>query len=588
MKIFLIEFTVLSVIMSLITCLLLAFSKKLKKSFSANCRYIIWLVVILRLCIPVGTFFSPSLINIPMSSTVIQFFDIDSKTESEGDKEIYVPHNSQNIEGIQGSEITENNDKLSYEQDGIPSDSAPVQNEQGGEDLQKEPFMFDKAMIPYIVFSVWVSGVAVFLIVTIVRHNLYVRKVKRSLCKVSDETEEIYKSLCKDMGVAHSPKLFGSKALQSPMLFGCFKPFIVVPEMDVSSAVLRRILMHELIHFRRADLFWLLASLFANALHWFNPIIYIACGRFNAEMELSCDEKTLEGADDTQRVIYGKAMLSIVSRCRGGGAVLTTRFDPKESRAGERIKSILDTKKKRRGIVLIVAIVVICLSAGILFGCANETPDKNATPSGDRIEEEKPEEKNENEETKKTEETTGADTHPEDTTATPSDTTVASEDTTARPVDTTAKPVDTTAKPVETTAKSVETTPPVQETPKVEKPSDELIKQIEEDYTELDSTYHKYDPEIHGEYYVRNYYGSYNGAAVCLMDGTKTLYLTVVKVETVAGSEFIYGNSNTIQVWKDGNFYSLEEAYQKGFLTKEEIAIIADIHNHGKYYRCSE
>lgn len=70
------------------------------------------------------------------------------------------------------------------------------------------------------------------------------------------------------------------------------------------------------------------------------------------------------------------------------------------------------------------------------------------------------------------------------------------------------------------------------------------------------------------------YYGTYDGAVVYIDVGL----LGAITEKVVADQKFVWSSSFTIQVYKDGAFYDLETAYEKGLLTKENIGTIAKRH----------
>ena len=235
----------------------------------------------------------------------------------------------------------------------------------------------------------------------------------------------------------------------------------------------------------------------------------------------------------------------------------------------------------------IFLLIGLLLCAGLVFGCADPKAGVGDIPAGDRVEEDaKGEEEKKEDKEEKQEETTGEDTaDAEVTTDVPEETTAKPEDTTAKPADTTAKPADTTAKPVETTAKPVKVDPPTN-VPNVEKPSDDLIKRIENDYSAyLLSQNDGYNPNLDGIYPIEAYYGEIAGWVPIMFRQPQTG--AIRKVE-LAGYTFWYQGGNSIQVWKNGEFFYLDEAYEKGFLTTEHIAIIAVIHNKGLYYKITQ
>lgn len=71
------------------------------------------------------------------------------------------------------------------------------------------------------------------------------------------------------------------------------------------------------------------------------------------------------------------------------------------------------------------------------------------------------------------------------------------------------------------------------------------------------------------------YYGTYNGAVVYLESGQ----LSAVTEKEVAGETFVWPRSFVIYAYKDGEFYDLETAYEKGVLTKKNIKSIAKRHD---------
>lgn len=73
-------------------------------------------------------------------------------------------------------------------------------------------------------------------------------------------------------------------------------------------------------------------------------------------------------------------------------------------------------------------------------------------------------------------------------------------------------------------------------------------------------------------FYVRGYYGTYNGASAVKIGGGSEL--TVITEVTVADVEFVYPTHVQIKIWKDGTFYSMENAYDQGLLTKADIEMI--------------
>ena len=99
------------------------------------------------------------------------------------------------------------------------------------------------------------------------------------------------------MGILKPFKVRICRKIISPMITGLFRPTLLLPHEEYANTDLTVILHHELVHYRRNDLWFKLLLIFANALHWFNPLIYIMVREANKDIEISCDEEVLKGAD---------------------------------------------------------------------------------------------------------------------------------------------------------------------------------------------------------------------------------------------------------------------------------------------------
>ena len=114
-------------------------------------------------------------------------------------------------------------------------------------------------------------------------------------------------------------------------------------------------------------------------------------------------------------------------------------------------------------------------------------------------------------------------------------------------------------------------------------PDEKILEHIEKDFT--DFMYKDVDPELvdHDRFQMMHCYGTYDGCVPAMFSGF--VVTQAHRQVEIAGSVIRYGDSNSIYVWKDGDFVLIEDAYAQGWLTAEQIATIADIHNNGKFLR---
>lgn len=142
--------------------------------------------------------------------------------------------------------------------------------------------------------------------------------------------------------------------------------------------------------------------------------------------------------------------------------------------------------------------------------------------------------------------------------------------------------------PAEPTEPTVPSADPVIQEPEANidtsAPSQDLINRIIDDY---DATY--FDPAYSYDKTRKsilwNYYGSCNGNVAVMIYGKDEGYTHALWDDHVAGSVIHYHDGNQILIWNDGEFYWLNAAYEKGILSKGEIALIAEINNNGSYIK---
>ena len=127
------------------------------------------------------------------------------------------------------------------------------------------------------------------------------------LSKISEECR-------KTLGLKRPLVIIETPEVDCPALFGLFRPKIVVPHhfLRYSSEEWRHILLHESAHIRRNDV--LLSCLLAvlQALHWFNPLVWLAFHRIKADRELACDGAVLSHLVEQERKSYGHTLIKIL------------------------------------------------------------------------------------------------------------------------------------------------------------------------------------------------------------------------------------------------------------------------------------
>lgn len=117
------------------------------------------------------------------------------------------------------------------------------------------------------------------------------------------------------MGLARPLALVETDQVQSPALYGVWRPRLLLPAgflARFNCQELRHVFLHETAHVRRGDiaLNWLATAL--QVVHWFNPLVWLAFSRLRADRELACDAMALAAAQPGERRAYGQTILRLL------------------------------------------------------------------------------------------------------------------------------------------------------------------------------------------------------------------------------------------------------------------------------------
>jgi beta-lactamase regulating signal transducer with metallopeptidase domain len=219
---------------------------------------------------------------------------------------------------------------------------------------------------------VWLCGVVVVLGAMVTLHMRLLRRLRKSAAHPSLLVSDVLQDACRLAHVARPPRLLVTSAVRAPSLFGVFNPVILLPKQVASGsdmAALKLILLHELAHLKRHDL-W--AQIFASgviALHWFNPMVWIAARRLRAEAEMAADAHALRCTDATEAHRFGEMLLGFAQHAPTGWMVWfasATLLGISENKHDlrRRIEGLMDIARGRRtrwvigmGAFLVLAVI---------------------------------------------------------------------------------------------------------------------------------------------------------------------------------------------------------------------------------------
>lgn len=152
-------------------------------------------------------------------------------------------------------------------------------------------------------------------------------------------------------------RIYISSTVKSPCLAGLV-PAVYLTEDVLQTDSTELILRHELTHLRHLDFLWSLCRTAAVIAYWWNPFIWLAAICSKRDAELACDEAVAAGLSDAQRLVYARAILAQAPR---KAAALSLAGPP----VRERILFL--TKKQRTSVLCVILALLLIISAA---GCS--------------------------------------------------------------------------------------------------------------------------------------------------------------------------------------------------------------------------
>ncbi len=369
----------------LILALLLG-GRLLKNKISRQWQYYIWLIVILRLVLPFGT--ETSL----MGKLYQDMDDGISQAVSlyERPTPFYTSGDISTLEDIfhfaVGAEADNENAACSAE--GLISVHPAEGLAPAGptEDLAAaSPLQDIASLLINHIWIIWLAATLGMVIRKVTIYQNFIRYIKAGLAPVADmRILDQLSIVAEQAGVKKPVELCVNPLVSSPMLIGFFHPCIVLPGVDISEKDFRHIVLHELTHYKRGDMFYKWLVQITVCLHWFNPFVYLMGREIAKACEFSCDEAVLAkiGYDNARG--YGETLLGAMAAIRGYKENLgVAGLSENKQLLKERLGAIMDFKRKSKAI----RFLTVLLTLGIVSGASFIGVYAAAAPSGEVLNE---------------------------------------------------------------------------------------------------------------------------------------------------------------------------------------------------------
>ena len=148
----------------------------------------------------------------------------------------------------------------------------------------------------------------------------------------------------------------------TPFVYGVFRTKIFLPE-ELEAEEEAFVLRHEEIHVQRRDPLWRMLAWLALCIHWFNPLVWLAYGLSEKDMEMSCDEAVIRELGPGVKKAYTTSLLSMAA---GRSRLARTPIAFGEQDTGSRIRHVLRYKKPGKWMTVLLTFLCAVLAGWML------------------------------------------------------------------------------------------------------------------------------------------------------------------------------------------------------------------------------
>ncbi len=335
---------------SIAIVLLLLSRKIMKKRYVAKLRYWLWLIIALRLCLPVD-------INIQLNRIAPVNIPVN---------DYYITAQQPQIAGQPTEFEIITADRLN---------SQPVENTENTAEI---PPVIKTFSVADMLYKIWLAVATLLGAISVISYFLAKRDIMSTAFYENNLTAYM-ENLKKQMGINKKVKIAVCHYTGSPMLVGLFNPVIVLPDTDYTPTQLEMIIRHELTHLKRNDIFYKFILHLVSCVYWFNPLTACMARLAGKDIEISCDEDIVKAGDKQFKAEYAQTIVRVISM-QNNKLILATNFSQNARTVKERFSTIFLSQKLKNGRTVMAAFLAAVIFATSFVGCtsSNVTSDVNA------------------------------------------------------------------------------------------------------------------------------------------------------------------------------------------------------------------
>lgn len=243
-----------------------------------------------------------------------------------------------------------------YGDDSVLAVQSPQADENKQADISDES---EYISLTDVISALYITGVAALAAVFVVSDFVFRKRLKKTASQL-------------DIAQSKLP-IFKTNALTSACLVGVFSPCIYIcSSLDEQDCDVSSIIAHEQSHYNHRDHVWSFLRCLCLCIWWFNPLVWVAARESIKDSELACDESVVKSFSDSQRIRYGKTLVSML-RTSTNPLMITVPMLSHSDGMKERIGMIVKRRKVSKLAVFAAVLLLVTASVFTFTGYANDS-----------------------------------------------------------------------------------------------------------------------------------------------------------------------------------------------------------------------
>lgn len=338
-----------------------------ERKLSRNFIYAAWVIVLIRLLVPISIKSDFSIFNImklPVITTEKTSETAGSVSQGAvdtGDKD------NENYNGIINENVDEENNTYINNNMANSNHGADKYADEDGRSVKSEPV--------FVMSCIWLSVCLILLALCI---YAYIKLTIKFRTAVLFNDNGLLAEALRKLKLKRKVKIYVSDRTDTPVVSGIANVRIIIPAFladDRCGKELEYVITHELVHIKRYDNITRLLAVLSLCIHWFNPLMWLCFALYQKDMEISCDAGVLAAYDYDIRTEYANSLLNVAVKQNNLLYGVVLAFG--ESSIKSRMKEIMRFKKNKVRFGVITVLFLAVFAFILLTNGQNDNSVKN-------------------------------------------------------------------------------------------------------------------------------------------------------------------------------------------------------------------